>query len=135
MGFLSGGRTAQGMRGTASHPTVAVAHRIFRDRHGAVWQVWDVVPGAVRGSTRLHPDRRASPDPAGPYTGPERRNRTDRRIQARVTPGLEGGWLTFESATEQRRVVPIPARWDTLADGESEELCRHARLVPKIKLI
>ncbi len=28
-------------------------------------------------------------------------------------PGLLGGWLCFESATEKRRLLPIPPDWKT----------------------
>jgi len=70
------------------------------------------------------------------YTGPERRTGLDRRrIHRTVSPGLENGWLTFESAAEKRRLAPIPAGWEDLGDAGLEELCQRGRPVPKIKLI
>ncbi|HJR65206.1 MAG TPA: hypothetical protein VJ802_02170 [Gemmatimonadaceae bacterium] len=29
-----------------------------------------------------------------------------------VSPSFAGGWLTFESDTERRRLAPIPAGWE-----------------------
>lgn len=76
-------------------------------------------------------DRR-SPDPVLRYRGPERRSDADRRArQATLLRSLEGGWLTFESEAEKRRLVPIPAGWEQLPDPELERLRVLARPVPK----
>jgi hypothetical protein len=97
--------------------------------------VWPIVPRNEHHRVRSGVDRR-NPDPVLSYTGPERRGGLDRRRMRRtVTPGLESGWLTFESAAEKRRLAPIPAGWEDLDDAGLEQLCQRARPVPKIKLI
>jgi hypothetical protein len=109
--------------------------RTFRDSRGATWQAWGVVPRNQHHRPRTGRDRR-SPDPVIRYAGPERRSGADRRrLLSTLSPGLEGGWLAFESGSERRRLVPIPEGWDTCSDAELEELCRQARPVPRVKLI
>jgi hypothetical protein len=46
-------------------------------------------------------------------------------------PGLLGGWLCFESATEKRRLLPIPPDWKTAPAHRLELLCRVATPVRK----
>lgn len=70
-----------------------MSHRIFRDRQGVEWQVWDVFPS------------------------------TD------VRHTLEGGWLTFQSDHEKRRLVPVPLYWATADDAELERLLSEAKAV------
>lgn len=41
-------------------------------------------------------------------------------------PGLLGGWLCFESATEKRRLLPIPRDWETAPEERLARLCRMA---------
>jgi hypothetical protein len=36
------------------------------------------------------------------------------------------GWLLFESATEKRRLAPVPADWEALPDDKLVELCSAA---------
>ena len=49
-----------------------------------------------------------------------------------VLPGLEGGWLSFESWNEKRRLpAPYPDHWRDLSPAELEELCRMAVIVPE----
>ena len=59
----------------------------------------------------------------------------DRRVtsQRRITlsEGYGSGWLTFESLEEKRRLIPIPARWDELSQGELRQLCEKAKRVAK----
>ena len=51
-----------------------------------------------------------------------------------VTPGLENGWLVFESETHKCRINPIPDRWESLTDEELFTLMRTATPVRKTML-
>lgn len=67
-----------------------------------MWRVWDVRP------THLHPITR-SEEYMEPYAG---------------------GWLTFESPFEKRRLVaPYPSRWLEYDLGQLQMLCRAAERV------
>jgi hypothetical protein len=70
-----------------------------------------------------------------PWKGTERRAGQDRRQteQRRITlsAGHGAGWLTFESLQEKRRLIPIPAGWETLGQPELRALCEKARRVAK----
>ena len=46
-----------------------------------------------------------------------------------VSPGLEGGWLTFESSAEKRRLAPIPDGWEELPTETLARLCEGAMFV------
>jgi hypothetical protein len=46
-----------------------------------------------------------------------------------VAPEMVDGWLAFESATEKRRLVPIPDDWTALSDEELATLCARATFV------
>ena len=46
-------------------------------------------------------------------------------------PGLLGGWLCFESATEKRRLLPIPRNWESASEERLNLLCRVATPVRK----
>jgi hypothetical protein len=49
-----------------------------------------------------------------------------------LTPGFEGGWLTFESgAGALRRLAPIPEDWDSVPAERLELYCRAAKEVPR----
>jgi hypothetical protein len=39
---------------------------------------------------------------------------------------LRNGWLTFESATERRRLAPIPGGWEDVSADRLELMCRAA---------
>ena len=79
-----------------------MATREFTDSRGIVWRVWDVTP------THLHPITRSEE-----YMEP-----------------WAGGWLTFESATQKRRLVaPYPSRWPEYELSQLEALCRAAEPV------
>lgn len=43
---------------------------------------------------------------------------------------LSNGWLTFKSATEKRRLVPIPEGWTEWSDEQLIRLLRTAQVVP-----
>lgn len=77
-----------------------MASRTFRDPEGGVWQVWQVLPGQQLGA-------RAA---AG----------------ALLPDDMADGWLTFESASEKRRVYPIPDGWMEYSDDDLWALCRAA---------
>lgn len=106
--------------------------RTFRDANGVEWRVYTLVPKGLERRNRS--DRRRGADPT--YTGPERRQQTDRRQQPRdgpertsqawVLPGIQGGWLVFDSGAERRRLTPIPPGWETATEAELEQLCRLA---------
>jgi hypothetical protein len=51
-----------------------------------------------------------------------------------VTPGLENGWLVFESDTHKCRINPIPRGWETCSESELFALMRNAKPVRKTML-
>ena len=109
-------------------------YRKFRDAEGNEWQVWSVIPrGSIGPESWEGIDRRA-PDPVLRYRGLDRRAGDDRSTAPVLSPGLEGGWLTFECGSEKRRIAPIPAGWEDADDAMLDELCRSAQVVPKVKL-
>lgn len=107
--------------------------RNFRDNRGGEWRVWDVVPYRMHhgGTERREGDRRRGSGRA--YAGSERRAGVERRGRrpGLFTPGLESGWLCFESGNEKRRLTPIPPGWDEQADRELEELLERSRTVSR----
>lgn len=64
----------------------AAEHRRFVDERGVPWDAFAVLP---------------TPEPRG---------------LARLPEQYQHGWLCFESATEKRRLGPIPAEWQTVTD-------------------
>jgi hypothetical protein len=110
-----------------------MAYRTFVDRDGAYWQVWDSQPSrAERRQTQV--DRRVAR--LYPWRGAERRTGPDRRIesQRRITmsQGYGSGWLTFESLSEKRRLMPIPPHWDEMTQGDLRQLCERAKAVTRL---
>lgn len=101
-----------------------MAHRTFVDSRGVHWQVWDVMPDRT-GRRRV--ERRLLSIPVA------RERRTGRERRVVVSPGLESGWLAFDSAIERRRLCPVPERWDEASDRELERYMSEAKLVPKSK--
>jgi hypothetical protein len=99
-----------------------MAHREFTDADGVRWQAWEVIPTtAERRGAR---ERRSSARAKG-----ERRTRHQLRV--RMDEGLADGWLVFESATEKRRLHPIPAGWTERTDDELSRLCGGAEAAPR----
>jgi hypothetical protein len=102
------------------------------DRDGSYWQVWDSQPS--RAERRLRGSDRRNHKPF-PWNGTERRVGPDRRTteQRRITlaAGYGGGWLTFESLDDKRRLVPIPQGWEDVSQGELRALCDKARRIAK----
>lgn len=82
-----------------------MAHREITDSFGIRWQVFEVRPTLL------------PPRPSATGGG------------ERIRPAFLDGWLAFRSDTERRRVVPIPDRWDDLADEELVSLCARAERV------
>jgi len=110
-----------------------MGHRTYTDVSGIEWNVWDVTPQWTErrsGGDRRRPAENALVDPPAI----ERRKTQNRRAGAdassrvRISEGLSRGWLAFESASDRRRLAPIPPGWDSLSDAELEALC--ARAVP-----
>ncbi|HMG12346.1 MAG TPA: hypothetical protein VK571_04150 [Gemmatimonadaceae bacterium] len=108
-----------------------MSYRTFVDKDGSYWQVWDSQP--VKVERRMSEDRRKPRYYA--WGGTERRSGTDRRTtsQRRITlaNGYGAGWLTFESLTEKRRLIPIPAHWEDVSQAELRALCERAKRVAK----
>ena len=79
-----------------------MAYREFQDEKGTWWKVWDVTPDERIFRPRTPVSVRAQA-------------REERSVQARseVTPSRSRGWLAFQSATDSRRLSPIPPGWET----------------------
>jgi hypothetical protein len=82
-----------------------MTRRQFRDEHGAVWDVWDVMPRDALGSSTY--DRRSSGRPQADLS----------EMPPALQPELEQGWLCFQRNTERRRFAPIPLSWADLPDA------------------
>lgn len=112
-----------------------MALRVFLDRHAVEWQVWDVYPTTTALVDRRRCDRR-SLEVRVQYTGPERRTGDERRHSGPLlNPRFRSGWLVFRSYDERRRLVPIPAGWETLPDIALADLLSQAEIVPVTGLI
>ena len=91
-----------------------MALREYTDAAGVAWQVWHVVPTSRTVAPVLAHDRRQHAEADYPE---------DRRRRGfTLTPGMEGGWLCFESAAQKRRLMPVPGDWESCAD---EVLARY----------
>lgn len=83
---------------------------------GRSWTIWDVFPQMVERRRTVAPESLT----------PERRRR--REARAPLSSGFEGGWLTFETLGEKRRLAPIPEGWADLPDEELLALLNQAKL-------
>ena len=104
-----------------------MTHRSFVDRDGCRWDAWDVYPAADRRTL----ERRQRSDLNRLV---ERRLGTERRRRFATRNPLMGtdygaGWLCFESGTERRRHMPVPADWASWDDARLESCCRMATRV------
>lgn len=45
---------------------------------------------------------------------------------------LQGGWLTFQSATEKRRLTPVPLYWVSAEEDELRRMLALARPAPEL---
>jgi hypothetical protein len=82
-------------------PEEGATHREFVDAAGLVWDAFAVHPSAEISSRARLPD---------PY---------------------RGGWLSFASGEERRRLSPVPDDWQAMSDDALRELCSRADPVPK----
>jgi hypothetical protein len=89
--------------------TVTLALRELTDASGVTWQVWHVVPTARTNARPVPNERRKRVDPG--YVGDRRRK------EFTLTPGMEGGWLCFESPGEKRRLATVPEDWEACDDA------------------
>ena len=48
-----------------------------------------------------------------------------------LSRGFENGWLTFESLSEKRRLIPIPTHWEDLTQAELRSLCERAKRIAR----
>jgi hypothetical protein len=86
--------------------------REFSDKSGLHWRVWDVYP-SERGKA-----------------GPSERELATSELKGRFRSAeLAEGWLCFESATERRRLAPIPPEWEVAEPATLEELLASAGYV------
>jgi hypothetical protein len=109
-----------------------MGYRTFVDRDGFYWQVWDTQ--SSRMERRLRGSDRRNHKPFQ-WKGAERRAGIDRRTtsQRRITlsDGYGGGWLTFESLQEKRRLTPVPPQWENLSQAELRMMCEKAKRISK----
>jgi hypothetical protein len=90
--------------------------RQFTDERGVVWNVWPVHPESL--------ERRIADDP---HLSPPIERRERRATRVRVTnPLMANGWLAFESATERRRLGPIPNSWIEMDESGLRSLLARA---------
>jgi hypothetical protein len=98
-----------------------MAHRVFQDLNGRIWQAWSVTPPPAE------PDgHRADDQP----DSPEEQTRRRRTIRVELGPQWANGWLTFETPGEKRRLAPYPPGWSEFSDEVLAELCLMACAVP-----
>ena len=111
---------------------IDMSYRTFVDRDGSYWQVWDSQPTKVERRVSTNDRRRQS---FYPWRGDERRTGTERRTMAQrritLSEGYGGGWLTFESLTEKRRLIPIPSHWEDLSQADLRSLCEKAKRIAR----
>jgi hypothetical protein len=111
-------------------------HHRFCDEWGVAWEAWDVLPTSAE---RRQADRRVRGALASirqlPLGSAERRRGGDRRTHAEPRAPISGefaaGWVVFQSATERRRLAPIPERWESCAERDLRVLCARAASASK----
>ncbi|HEX8432950.1 MAG TPA: hypothetical protein VF625_16810 [Longimicrobium sp.] len=110
-----------------------MALRSFTAPDGRAWHVWQVIPYTGGGEHKPGRAYQRRGQDVLLYKGPERRVRERRRAQVTraLTPGLERGWLVFESETAKRRLVPPPTEWEELSDTALAILWERAEVVAK----
>ena len=93
-----------------------MAFREFLDEKGERWKVWDVTP-----DERIFAPRTPTPPS---QTGV----RSDRAQETRteVTPTRTRGWLAFQSSKENRRLSPIPPKWEEASEADLAAFMRRA---------
>jgi hypothetical protein len=113
------------MTDTPSPEDPTMAYREYVDSCRIEWSVWYVAPSR---SERREGDSRRSEERV---RGDRRRRCEARPVRMRVGAPMAGGWLCFESATEKRRLVPVPPGWHHMSERGLEELCARATVVAK----
>lgn len=103
-----------------------MAYREFKDQWGTEWRAWDVQPTSVE-RRNSKPNATAKP----PVKDERRRRENSGEVRLRMRPGWEGGWLSFESAAEKRRLVPLPKDWDKASDDQLATWLGDAKQFPK----
>jgi hypothetical protein len=53
--------------------------------------------------------------------------------EERVRAPLAGGWLTFMTGKQRRRLVPVPAEWEHATDDHLREWLREAQDAPAFR--
>ena len=92
---------AAGARGYASCTGLrGMPLREFTDSTGRRWRVWDIRPEQMHAATRA-----------------------EDHLQ-----NVINGWLAFEPANggDKRRLAPIPAKWESAADADLEDMLERA---------
>jgi len=110
-----------------------MGYRTFVDKDGAYWQVWDSQPTKAERRTAMADRRKPTLFPwreIAPRSGQDRRLYTQRRIT--LAEGYGSGWLTFESLTEKRRLLPIPHQWEEMSQAELRALCEKSKRIAKL---
>lgn len=127
-----------------------MAYRTFVDAHGVRWTVWTVYPTVtelrpgdaprtgttplgvtpVAGSRAVGAGTLAEPA-GGSASASAAADGAPSGARTVVAPGLERGWLAFESETEKRRLAPIPEGWTELSDQALAALCARATPAPR----
>ena len=74
--------------------------RTFEAPDGALWSVWEVIPGRVSEFRSAH--------------------------GSHLPPALADGWLCFVSGDEKRRLAPLPAGWEARSEADLWFWCRAA---------
>jgi len=104
-----------------------MALREFKDSRGTEWLAWDVAPARAVTRVRSGADRRTTPTP---NYRPERRVIRERR-RRQIGPGLEHGWVCFQSPEQKRRLAPPPPDWDRAPVEALEELLGAAEPIAR----
>jgi hypothetical protein len=105
-----------------------VTHRTFKDRHGKIWDVWQVHPSAAeRRFTQRRTNSDVRSDEVERRTGLERRMGEIKDSRAPVAAEFAYGWLCFETVGEKRRLAPVPEGWDRADDETIEQWCCVAK--------
>jgi hypothetical protein len=94
-------------------------HRSFRDRNGVRWTVAEITKGLPTFAEQR--ERRDEPRLKD-------RQRVTAQSALEVRP-FDAPWLSFESKRERRRLASVPARWDSMAEDELEDLLGESEAI------
>lgn len=99
-----------------------MSHRKFKDAAGREWDVWNVIPQSIE---------RPAPAATSNHSDGQEEQREEGRML--LGPQWAGGWLTFETTDEKRRLAPYPDAWIDATAEELERLCQSAVLIKPAK--